>query len=338
MDPSPTRSTLNHHILREQHGLRRQTRGEFSALLMQIAGACKRIGAECRRAGLGDAQGSTGAVGHHGDEVKRLDAFADEAFARAFDHTGLAAALVSEEMEKPYLPVPPGGEDSANGDYVVCIDPIDGSSNIEVDVTVGTIFSVQRRTAGSRAPGLKDLLRAGTHLEAAGYVLYGPACVLVLATGLGVDVCTQDPVTGEFLVTDTKVQIPPRGPAYSVNEANEGKWDEATRRLVGRLRSGGVGEMKTARYVGSLVADFHRTLMRGGLFGYPGEAKKPEGKIRLLYEAAPLAFVAEKAGGAASTGKGRILEVVPRDVHERTPIFIGGAEDVADAVRILAGK
>jgi len=334
MEPTPIRDTLNHHILRHQKGLGTRTRGEFSGLLMQVASACKWIASECRRAGLGDAKGSTGSVGHHGDEVHRLDAFADAAFARAFDHTALAAAVVSEEMEEPYYPA---GNEDGKADYVVCIDPIDGSGNIEVDVTVGTIFSVQKRAAANRAPVLKDLLRAGTHLEAAGYVLYGPACVMVLATGLGVDVCTQDPVTGEFLVTDTKVQVPSRGPAYSVNEANDSKWDEKVRRLVGRLRAGEVGEMRTSRYVGSLVADFHRTLLRGGLFCYPGEAKKPEGKIRLLYEAAPLAFIAEKAGGAASTGKGRILEVVPKDVHERTPVFLGGSDDVADAVRILGG-
>lgn len=334
MDTGAIRDTLNHHILRHQHGLGTRTRGAFSALLMQVASACKWISAECRRADLGGATGSTGAVGHHGDEVQRLDAFANAAFARTLDHAGVAAAIVSEEMEAPYYPA---GEDSSKADYVVCIDPIDGSSNIEVDVTVGTIFSIQKRAEASRAPVMKDLLRAGKNLEAAGYVLYGPACVMVLATGLGVDVCTQDPVTGEFLVTRTKVQIPPRGPAYSVNEANHGKWEEPARRLVDRLRSGGVGEMRTSRYVGSLVADFHRTLLKGGLFCYPGEAKKPEGKIRLLYEAAPLAFVAEKAGGAASTGKGRILEVVPRDVHQRTPLFIGGGDDVEDAVRILAG-
>jgi fructose-1,6-bisphosphatase I len=301
---------------------------------MQVASACKWIGAECRRAGLGDQTGSTGARGHHGDEVKRLDAFADQAFCRAFDHTGLAAALVSEEMEAPYVPA---GDEEGRGDYLVCFDPIDGSSNIEVDVTVGTIFSVRKRADRSRGPRMEDLLRPGTGLEAAGYVLYGPACVMVLATGLGVDVCTQDPVTGEFLVTATKVQIPPRGPAYSVNESNEGKWDAPARRLVESLRAGRVGEMRTARYVGSLVADFHRTLVRGGLFCYPGEKGKPEGKIRLLYEAAPLAFVAEKAGGAASDGEGRILEAVPREVHQRTPLFIGGADDVADAERILGG-
>jgi fructose-1,6-bisphosphatase I len=159
----------------------------------------------------------------------------------------------------------------------------------------------------------------------------------VLATKDGADLCTQDPETGEFVVTDRDLRIPARGQAYGLNEANEGKWGPSEKRLATALRGGKVGEIRTARYAGALVADFHRTLLKGGLFCYPGEAKKPDGKIRVLYEAAPLAFVAEKAGGAASTGRGPILEVVPKAVHERTPIFIGSRDDVADAVRILAG-
>ncbi len=326
------RFTLTHHILRHQH-THPGARGEFSALLVQIASACKVIGAQCRTAGLGSLMGNSGEVGHHGDEVKRLDKFANDAFAHHFDHTGLAAAIVSEEMEEPYLPA---GE-SAKARYVVCYDPIDGSSNIEVDVTVGTIFSIQERVDPARPPRMEDLLRPGTELLAAGYVLYGPATVFVLATGTGVDAYTQDPRTGDFLLTEHGMRIPPRGPAYSVNEANYGKWGPGPRRLVDALRAGGVGEMKTTRYIGSLVADFHRTLVKGGIFCYPGETKKPEGKIRILYEAAPLAFVAERAGGAATTGTGRVLEVEPRAVHQRTPIYIGGSEDVADAVKLLGG-
>lgn len=326
------RETLTHHILRHQ-GAYPGARGEFTALLDQIASACKVIGAECRRAGLGAQTGMMGVVGHHGDEVKRLDQFAHDAFCHAFDGAGLAAAIVSEEMEEPYFPA---GERTAKADYIVCFDPIDGSSNIEVDVTVGTIFSIQKRADATRAPRMEDLLRPGTQLLASGYVLYGPASVLVLATTTGVDVFTQDPVTGEFGLTEHELRIPARGPSYSVNESNHRKWDEPARRLSDRLRAGTVGEMKTSRYVGSLVSDFHRTLVKGGLFCYPGEKEKPEGKIRVLYEAAPLAFVAERAGGAASDGRRRILEVVPREVHQRTPIFIGGRDDVADALRILA--
>ena len=331
--PSVFRDTLTHHILRHQHA-HPGARGEFSALLVQIASACKIIGGECRRAGLGPQSGSAGRVGHHGDEVKRLDGFANEVFARAFDHTGLAAALVSEEMKHPYLPA---GEGSAGADYVVCFDPIDGSSNIEVDVTVGTIFSIQKRADTSRAPRMKDLLRAGSHLLAAGYVLYGPATVLVLATSPGVDVYTLDPLSGDFLLSDSDVKVPARGGIYSVNEANSGKWGPPVRRLVDAFRGGKVGEIRSARYIGSLVADFHRTLLKGGIFCYPGGAGMPDGKLRLLYEAAPLALVVEKAGGAASDGKGRILDLVPTAVHGRTPLFIGSRDDVADAERILAG-
>jgi fructose-1,6-bisphosphatase I len=333
MEKSWFRDTLGRHILSHQ-GDFPAARGEFSSLVVQIADACKAVGEECRRAGLGDQAGSSGTVGHHGDEVKRLDRFANDAFVRALGRTGLAAAIVSEEMEEPFLPA---GDAPAKADYVVCFDPIDGSSNIEVDVTVGTIFSIRKRADSSRPPRMEDLLRPGTDLLAAGYVLYGPASVLVLATGTGVDVYTQEPPGGDFLLTDCGVKFPPRGPHYSVNEANSGKWGPAERRLVESLRNGEVGELKSARYVGSLVADFHRTLVKGGLFCYPGETKKPEGKIRLLYEAAPLAFVAERAGGAAVTGTGRILDVVPKAVHQRTPIFIGGRDDVADAVRILGG-
>ncbi|MBI4567064.1 MAG: fructose-1,6-bisphosphatase, partial [Planctomycetes bacterium] len=182
---------------------------------------------------------------------------------------------------------------------------------------------------------MEDLLRPGTELLASGYVLYGPASVLVLATANGVDAFTQDPLSGDFLLTDPGIRIPERGTTYSLNEAHFRKWGSPAQRLATALRGGTFGEMQTARYVGSLVADFHRTLRKGGLFCYPGEAKKPEGKIRLLYEAAPLAWIAEKAGGAASTGKGRILEVVPDGVHDRTPIFIGSAKDVAEAVALL---
>ncbi len=325
------RPTLTHHVLREQDAFP-GSRGEFSALLVQLASACKRIAAECRRAGLGAAHGSSGETGHHGDEVKRLDTFANDALTHAFDHAGLAAALVSEEMERPYVPA---GDASATADYVVCFDPIDGSSNIEVAVTVGTIFSIQRRADPARPPRMADLLRPGVDLLAAGYVLYGPSTVMVLATVAGVDLFTLEPSTGDFLLTIPGLRIPPRGPAYSVNEANERRWDERARRLVTALRSGGVGSMTTTRYVGSLVADFHRTLIRGGLFAYPGETAKPEGKIRLLYEAAPLAWVVEKAGGAATSGTARILDIVPTDVHQRTPLFIGGAEDVAEAMAVF---
>jgi fructose-1,6-bisphosphatase I len=331
MEASGFRDTLAHHIHRHQ-GAFPGARGDFSSLVVEIAGACKVIAGECRRAGLAPTAGTTGTVGHHGDEVKRLDAFADETFIRAVGGTGLAAAIVSEEMAEPFLPP---GDGPARADYVVCLDPIDGSSNIEVDVTVGTIFSIRKRADATRAPRMEDLLRPGTDLLAAGYVLYGPASVLVLATAAGVDVYTQDPQSGDFLLTQCGLKAPPRGPHYSLNEGNWARWSPATRRLSESLRDGKVGELRSARYIGSLVADFHRTLVKGGLFCYPGEAKKPEGKIRLLYEAAPLAFVAEKAGGAASTGTGRILEVVPKGVHERTPIFIGGRDDVADAVRIL---
>lgn len=327
------RPTLTHHILRHQHAYP-GARGEFSALLVQVASACKVIGGECRRAGLGGQTGSEEDPGHHGDEVKRLDSFANDAFTHGFDHTGLAAAMVSEEMEEPYVPA---GEASAEARYIVCFDPIDGSSNIELDITVGTIFSIRNRADASRAPRMEDLLTPATDLLAAGYVLYGPAMVLVLATPGGVDLFTQDPGTGEFLLTEYGLRIPAKGAAYSLNEANSRKWDPPVRALADRLRSGEFGAIRTARYVGSLVADFHRTLLKGGIFCYPGETEKPEGKIRLLYEAMPLAFIAEKAGGAASTGRGRILDVVPAAVHQRTPLFIGSAKDVAEAEGILAG-
>jgi fructose-1,6-bisphosphatase I len=327
------RDTLTHRILRHQHA-HPGARGEFSALLVQIASACKEIGAECRRAGLGTQAGPSGTKGHHGDEVQRLDRFANDAFARRFDHTGLAAAIVSEEMEEPYVPA---GEGSARAEYVVCLDPVDGSGNIELDVTVGTIFSIRHRADASRAPRMEDLLQPGRDLLAAGYVLYGPATVLVLAMGAGVDVFTQDPLSGDFLLTAAGLEMPPRGSAYSLNDANSGKWAAPERRLAEALRGGKVGGLRSARYVGSLVADFHRTLLKGGLFCYPGEEKKPEGKIRLLYEAAPLAFVAGKAGGAGSDGKASLLDLVPHEVHQRTPVFLGGREDVAEAVRILAG-
>jgi fructose-1,6-bisphosphatase I len=325
--------TLTHHVLRQKATVP-GARGLFSAVLVQLASACKRIAGECRRAGLGSQTGTSGATGHHGDEVKRLDAFANEAICSSFDHSGLAAAIVTEEMEAPYVPL---GDASKSAEYVLCFDPIDGSSNIDVNVTVGTIFSVRRRADATRPPRMEDLLVSGRSLLAAGYVLYGPSTVLVLATDRGVDLFTQDPVTGDFLLTDPGLTIPSRGPTYSVNEANSRKWEDPVRRLVESLREGRVGSITGARYVGSLVSDFHRTLLRGGLFLYPGDRKKPEGKIRLLYESIPLSWIAEKAGGRGSDGKTSILDLQPEFVHQRTPYYVGGAEDMADVERLLAG-
>lgn len=302
-------------------------RGELSRLILHVAMAARAISHEVRRAPLRGHVGFTGTENVQGEEQAKLDILADRVFLDAMATSGIVCTMVSEEREKPEhvdLAVD-------RGNYTVFYDPLDGSSNIDVNVTVGSIFSIYRHRPTDRGR-LEDLFRPGHEQVAAGYVMYGPSTQLVLCTDMSaVNGFTLHNGVGEFFLTHPDIRMPEMGKTYSVNESRAPHWTEATRRAILRFQNDEVeGKKRTARYVGSLIADFHRTLLKGGVFMYPGEVERPKGKLRLLYEAAPLALIAERAGGRAYDDRGRILERVATELHERTPLFIGSRVDTDD--------
>ncbi|MDB4949281.1 MAG: fbp [Gemmatimonadetes bacterium] len=327
--------TIERHIIEAERQFPKAT-GAFSNILYDLALAAKMIAHEVRRAGLVDILGYTGDVNVQGEEVKKLDEYANEVIFKALDHTGHLCGMASEENED-FIPIP---DKFPTGNYCVLFDPLDGSSNIDANVSVGTIFSVHRKISDHPRGCITDCLQRGTEQVAAGYIVYGSSTMLVYTTGNGVHGFTLDPSIGEFLLSHPYMRIPNPGQrTYSVNEGNYGKWCPEQRRLVDHLKGmdGANAKPFSARYIGSLVADFHRNLLYGGVFMYPADAKSPKGKLRLLYEAAPLAMIAEGAGGKASTGTQRILEVEPTSLHQRVPLYIGTAEYVDMAERFLAG-
>lgn len=330
--------TLPRHLLQIQRA-QGEASGEFTALLTQISLACKVIAREVGRAALVGTLGATGTVNVQGEQVKKLDLLANGIMVEALEESGLVCTLVSEEMDEPLH----FGKACPRAEYVVCFDPVDGSSNIDINGVVGTIFSIRHRTGQGPEHVAADLLQRGTAQVAAGYVMYGPSTVFVYTAGSGLNGFTLDPTIGEFLLSHEGIRIPKRGNTYSVNEGHFRRWDAQTRRLVEYLRSvdASTGRPYSLRYVGSLVADLHRTLLEGGIYLYPAEgdgAKPPAGKLRLLYEAAPLGLVTEQAGGRASTGIQRILDVVPKSPHQRVPLFIGSPEEVALAEEFHQGR
>jgi fructose-1,6-bisphosphatase I len=314
--------TLSRHVL-QQLGSFSPEAQDLSALMNRIALAAKLIARHLSRAGLMEnVLGFTGEVNVQGESVKKMDVYANEAFISVFKQSGLVCRLASEEMENPYY-IP---ENCPIGRYTLLYDPLDGSSNIDSNINVGSIFSI-RQQEGNDEDGLaSDLLQNGRKQIAAGYVLYGPSTMLVYSIGKGVHAFTLDPSLGEFILSNENIKIPAHGPIYSVNEGNFWQWEESFRDYIRYVHR---HEGYTARYGGALVGDFHRILYQGGVFLYPGSVKKPEGKLRLLYEAAPIAFLAEQAGGAASRGGQPILEVVPDKLHARTPLIVGSKDDVA---------
>lgn len=325
--------TIERHILQMERDFPEAT-GTFSDILHGIAAAGRRIAREVRHAGLTDILGEHGSLNVHGEVVKKLDRYAHDALVRALDHGGHLCAMASEE-EEYLLPIP---EHHPTGNYCLLFDPLDGSSNIDVNVTVGTIFSVHRKISEGGRGQLEDVLQPGTRQVAAGYVVYGSSTMFVYTTGAGVHGFTLDPGVGEFLLSHPDMRIPEPGDrTYSVNEGNYRAWTAAQRRLVDHMKRSDDGPF-SARYVGSMVADVHRILLHGGLFMYPAEAAAPEGKLRLLYEAAPMAMVAEQAGGRASDGARRIMEIEPTELHQRTPFYLGSPRWVALAERFLAGE
>jgi fructose-1,6-bisphosphatase I len=266
---------------------------------------------------------------------QKLDVFSNQTIVKAMDHGGRLCAMASEE-EAEIIPIP---DQFKTGNYVLCFDPLDGSSNIDVNVPVGTIFSVMRKITRGPRGELEDLLQPGRRQVAAGYIIYGSSTMLVYTTGQGVHGFTLDPSIGEFLLSHPDIRIPTHGRYLSVNNAYEQYWSEDVKRLMGRYRGlDGVQKAMNVRYVGSLVADFHRNLLGGGVFAYPANTQSPSGKLRLLYESNPLAFIVQQAGGAATDGVTDILDINPTELHQRSPLYIGSSGDIATAREILAGR
>ena len=315
-------TTLSRHVLQQLQSFSPDAQ-DLSALMNRIALAAKLIARRMNRSGLvEDALGFTGRTNVQGEEVKRMDVYANQVFISAFEQSGLVCRLASEEMEKPYY-IP---ENCPIGRYTLLYDPIDGSSNVDINLNVGSIFAIRRQEGNDMDGEATDLLQDGHKQIAAGYVLYGPTTMLVYSIGRGVHAFTLDPSLGEFILSSENIQVPNHGPVYSVNEGNFWQWDDSIRDYIRYVHR---HEGYTARYSGALVGDFHRILFQGGVFVYPGTVEKPDGKLRLLYESAPLAMLIERAGGAASTGTQPVLDVVPDRLHARTPLVIGSKEDVA---------
>ncbi len=324
--------TLREHVLICMRAAPGAT-GQFTSLLNHISLAVRIINSRVRNAGLAGMLGYTGETNVQGEEVQKLDEFANEVLLNVLQRSGHCGVVASEELEKASFP-------EASGKYVVLFDPLDGSSNIDTNVSIGTIFTILRREAGELVPSLSDALQSGTEIVAAGYALYGPSTQFVLATQQSVDVFTLDPNVGEFFLSHPNIRCPLRGSTYSVNEGNFARWDQGVQAWNQHMKSEdeSMGLPYSHRYVGSMVADAHRTLLKGGIFAYPADSKSPKGKLRLLYEANPFAYIFERAGGAATTGTERVLDILPKELHQRTPLILGSQEDVATYVRITTAK
>jgi fructose-1,6-bisphosphatase I len=333
--PMTLRPSLFSHTVRE-HVSDAEDSGEFSRMMMQIALGGKLIARDLRSAGLSQFMGSTGSVNVQGEEVQKLDKRANQIFLEVFEHQELVSTLVSEEMEKPYLIKEADGK----GKYAVFLDPLDGSSNIDVNASLGSIFSIHR-LPGEGFPTSEEVLRKkGCEQIAAGYFLYGSSVLLVYTCGHGVQQFTLDQEAGEFFLSANNLQIPKRGNIYSVNEGNRQKWCSGTKKFLHYLQEfdSQTGRPYSGRYSGCFVADMHRVLCKGGLYMYPGELKKPDGKLRLMYEAAPLAFLVEQAGGLGSTGVERVNQLTPHALHQRVPLYIGSQDDVTKAEEFLQSE
>lgn len=321
--------TIFNHIMQTQK-LNPTATGAFSRLLSAIVVAAKIIQRDVGKAGLVNVLGRTGAINVQGEAVTKLDDIANDTLKRMLFSSGEVCALVSEE-EGDIVETP---RDCKRGNYIVEFDPLDGSSNIDTNVSIGTIFSIYRRVTPKEQPvSLRDALQCGLNQVAAGYVIYGSSCMLVYSTGSGVHGFTLDPSVGEFLLSHPNIKIPERGAIYSTNEGYYDYWDEGTQNYIKWLKDKNAGHPKpySSRYIGSLVSDFHRNMLYGGIYLYPADTKdpmKPNGKLRLMIEANPMAFIVEQAGGLATDGRERIMEIQPEGIHQRTPLVIGSPEDV----------
>ncbi|MCI0650445.1 MAG: class 1 fructose-bisphosphatase [Planctomycetes bacterium] len=322
-------TTLQRHILAELHGGAKMPQ-DLADLIAQIAAASKVLAREMRRAALVGQLGLVGDRNATGDAQKKLDVYSHQVVLDAFAHTGLVAGIVSEEAAELYRVE--GGRDAR---YILCIDPLDGSSNCDVNGPVGTIFGVHLRTS-THADAETDLLANGAELVAAGYIMYGPSTIFAYTSGRGAHAFTLDDL-GEYVLSQKDIRCPERGHYYSANLGNLHQWDPGVRRYIEHVQSHDPGQIRpySLRYAGALVADVHRILCEGGIYLYPPGGPKKEGKLRLFYECLPLAFVVEQAGGRASTGRARIAEVAREGIHQRVPLYIGSAGDVADCERFI---
>lgn len=327
-------TTLNRHIIEEERRIPGAT-GQLSDLLGDIALACKVVSLEVNKAGLIDILGLTGDENVQGEEVKKLDVYANETLKNIMRIGGHACALCSEE-EETFVPIDEVYSDYSHK-YIVHFDPLDGSSNIDANISIGTIFSIYKRLSVSGPGTIEDCLQHGYKQVAAGYVVYGSSTIMVYTAGRGVHGFTLDPAIGEFFISYSDMKIPKKSKTYSVNEGNYAKWSKGMQDFINYLKQPDkeTGRPYSSRYVGSLVADFHRNLLYGGVFLYPADNKNKNGKLRLMYEANPLAFLVEQAGGLAIDGKNRILEISPLSLHQRTPLIIGSEEDVLLAKKFL---
>jgi len=315
------RTTLQEYVARDKG----QNQG-LEAVIMAIAEGARRIQQQVQQAALTDALGITGEVNVQGEIVQRLDTASSDTFVETLSQSGHVAAIGCEEIEDPVIV-----EGEVADGYIVLMDPLDGSSNIDVAVSIGSIFGIWKRKPGETVND-DSLLRPGNEQVAAAYVVYGSSTVLVLATENNVCGFTLDTESGTFAVTHPDIKIPADCPYYSTNEGNNKVLDEPTQRAIGLLR-----DKYSQRYVGSLVADFHRNLLKGGIFAYPADTNRKDGRLRLMYEANPLGYVAEQAGGAASTGYARILDIIPKELHQRTPLILGNKDVVEATVSVING-
>jgi len=331
----PSVITIERHILMAQEAFP-DASGALTQLLYDIALAGKLIASRTTRAGLTDILGSTGHENVQGEEVQKLDAYAQDVIYQLNDHTGRLAVMASEE-EKEIIPIP---DKYPKGKYVLLFDPLDGSTNIDFNVSVGTIFAIYKRKTPSGPGTLEDVLQRGTDIVAAGYLVYGSSTMLVYTAGHGVNGFTLDSNIGEFLLSHPNIRLPERPKYYSVNQGYEKYWSEGIKRYTRWLQGEeGATRSLSLRYIGSMVADVHRTLLGGGVFFYPKDTKdpkKPQGKLRLLYEANPMAFVIEQAGGYASTGRGPLRDITPTGLHQRTPLFLGNRDLVEKAEEFIS--
>lgn len=324
--------TITRFVLNEQSKYP-ESRGDFTILLSHIVLGCKFVCTAVNKAGLAKLLGLAGETNVQGEDQKKLDVLSNEVFIKALVSSGRTCILVSEEDEEATFVEP-----AKRGKYCVVFDPLDGSSNIDCGVSIGTIFGIYMMK-DAHEPTLDDVLQPGKNMLAAGYCMYGSSCTLVLSTGKGVNGFTLDPSLGEFILTHPDIKIPKKGKIYSVNEGNAKNWDGPTSKYVESCKFPEDGSSpKSLRYIGSMVADVHRTLLYGGIFLYPADKKSPNGKLRVLYEVFPMSFLMEQAGGQAFTGKERALDLVPMKIHERAPIFLGSYNDVEEIKRLYAAE
>lgn len=323
--------TLEQFIV-DQQSLYKDAGGSLSRIFRSLELAAKVVNRDVRKAGLVDILGNHGSINTHGEEQKKLDVIANEVFIAALSKSGEVSVIISEENDDPVFI-----EGCENEKYIIAIDPLDGSSNIDVNASIGTIFSIYRRSNATQAPTAEDCMQKGKHQVAAGYIIYGSSTMLVYTTGLGVNGFTLDDSIQEFCLSHANIQIPQDGKVFSVNEGNYADFPEGIRNYIDycKVKDKDTNRPYGARYIGSLIADFHRNLLKGGIFLYPATENTPNGKLRLMYECNPMAFIVEQAGGMASTGQGRILDLVCTDLHQRAPIYVGSSNMVELCVNML---